>query len=82
MKVVIIAGVAGGATAPRARRLNESAEIVVLERGGYVSYANCGLPYYIGGEISDRRKLTLQTPASFRSRFNVDVRINSEAGSR
>ena len=80
MKVVIIGGVAGGATAAaRLRRLNESAEIVVLERGGYVSYANCGLPYYIGGEISDRRKLTLQTPASFRSRFNVDVRINSEA---
>ena len=80
MKIVIIGGVAGGATAAaRLRRLNEDAQIIMLERGGYVSYANCGLPYYIGGEISDRRKLTLQTPESFRRRFNIDVRINSEA---
>ena len=63
MKVVIIGGVAGGATAAaRLRRLNEEAEIVVLERGGYVSYANCGLPYYIGGVIRERAKLLLQTP--------------------
>lgn len=80
MKVVIIGGVAGGATAAaRLRRLDEKAEIVVLERGGYVSYANCGLPYYIGGVITERRKLTLQTPESFKRRFNVDVRVRSEA---
>ena len=77
MKVVIIGGVAGGATAAaRLRRLDETAEIVVLERGGFVSYANCGLPYYIGGVIADRRKLTLQTPESLKRRFNVDVRVN------
>ena len=80
MKVVIIGGVAGGATAAaRLRRLDEHAEIVVLERSGYVSYANCGLPYYIGGTIRERKKLTLQTPESFRRRFNVDVRVHSEA---
>lgn len=80
MKVVIIGGVAGGATAAaRLRRLDESAEIVVLERGGYVSYANCGLPYYLGGVIRDRAKLLLQTPESFRRRFNVDVRVHNEA---
>ena len=80
MKVVIIGGVAGGATAAaRLRRLDESAEIVVLERSGYVSYANCGLPYYIGGAIQERGKLTLQTPQSFKRRFNVDVRVHSEA---
>ena len=79
MKVVIVGGVAGGATAAaRLRRLDEGAEIVVFERGGYVSYANCGLPYYIGGVIRDRAKLTLQTPESFRRRFNVDVRVRSE----
>ena len=79
MKVVIIGGVAGGATAAaRLRRLNEGAEIIVFERSGYVSYANCGLPYYIGGEIKRRSSLTLQTPESFKSRFNIDVRINSE----
>ena len=79
MKVVIVGGVAGGATAAaRLRRLDESAEIVVFERGGYVSYANCGLPYYIGGVIRDRARLTLQTPESFRRRFNVDVRVRSE----
>ena len=80
MKVVIIGGVAGGATAAaRLRRLDESAEIVVLERGGYVSYANCGLPYYLGGVIRDRANLLLQTPESFRRRFNVDVRVHNEA---
>ncbi len=80
MKVVIIGGVAGGATAAaRLRRLDEAAEIIVLERGGYVSYANCGLPYYIGGVIQERSKLTLQTPQSFKRRFNVDVRVKNEA---
>lgn len=80
MKVVIIGGVAGGATAAaRLRRLDEEAQIVVLERSGFVSYANCGLPYYVGGVIKDRKKLTLQTPQSFKDRFNVDVRVHSEA---
>ncbi len=80
MKVVIIGGVAGGASAAaRLRRLDESAEIVMLERTGFVSYANCGLPYYVGGVIDEKRKLTLQTPPSFASRFNVDARVNSEA---
>lgn len=79
MKVVIIGGVAGGATAAaRLRRLNEQAEIIIFERSGYISYANCGLPYYIGGEIERRSALTLQTPASFKDRFNIDVRVNSE----
>ena len=78
-KVLIVGGVAGGATAAaRLRRLDESAEIVVFERTGYVSYANCGLPYYVGGVITDREDLTLQSPQSFRSRFNVDVRVHSE----
>ena len=80
MKVVIIGGVAGGATAAaRLRRLNEAAEIIVIERTGYVSYANCGLPYYIGGVIIDRAKLTLQTPESFWDRFRIDVRVHQEA---
>lgn len=79
MKTVIIGGVAGGASAAaRLRRLDESAEIIVLERGGYVSFANCGLPYYIGNVITDQNNLTLQTPESFRARFNIDVRVNSE----
>ena len=79
MKVVIVGGVAGGASAAaRLRRLNEKAEIVMLERGPYISFANCGLPYYIGGEITKKSSLTLQTPQSFKSRFNVDVRVNSE----
>ncbi|OOF28964.1 FAD-dependent oxidoreductase [Salinivibrio proteolyticus] len=77
-KIVIIGGVAGGASAAaRARRLSEQAEIIMFERGPYVSFANCGLPYHIGGDITDRSKLLLQTPDSFRARFNVDVRINS-----
>ena len=79
MKVVIVGGVAGGATAAaRIRRLNEQAEIVVFERSGYVSYANCGLPYYIGGVIENPSALTLQTPGSFRSRFCVDMRVRHE----
>ena len=79
MKVVIVGGVAGGATAAaRIRRLDESAEIVVFERSGYVSYANCGLPYYIGGVIQDPEELTLQTPESFYQRFRVDMRVRHE----
>ena len=80
MKVVIIGGVAGGATAAaRLRRLDERAEIIILERTGYVSYANCGLPYYVGGVITDREELTLQTPEGFRNRFGIDVRVGQEA---
>ena len=80
MKTIIIGGVAGGASAAaRLRRLDETAEIVILERGEYVSFANCGLPYYIGGAITDRENLTLQTPESFRARFRIDVRVCSEA---
>ena len=79
MKIVIVGGVAGGATAAaRIRRLDEHAEIVVFEKSGYVSYANCGLPYYIGGEIEDKRELTLQTPESFYARFRVDMRVHHE----
>ena len=79
MKVVVVGGVAGGATAAaRIRRLDEHAEIVVFEKSGYVSYANCGLPYYIGGEIEDKRELTLQTPESFYARFRVDMRVHHE----
>ena len=82
MKVVIIGGVAGGATAAaRIRRLDERADIVVFERSGYVSYANCGLPYYIGGVIGDPEALTLQTPESFFSRFRVDMRVRHEVTS-
>lgn len=79
MKHVIIGGVAGGATAAaRIRRVDEFAEIVLLEKGKYISYANCGLPYYIGGTIQDRGKLFLQTPASFGGRFNIEVRVENE----
>ena len=79
MKVVIVGGVAGGASAAaRLRRLNEQAEIVVFERSGYISYANCGLPYYIGGTIEDPEDLTLQTPESFYSRFRVDMKVHHE----
>ena len=79
MKIVIVGGVAGGATAAaRIRRLNEQAEIVVFERSGYISYANCGLPYYIGGVIEDPEELTLQTPESFFSRFRVAMRVRHE----
>ncbi len=80
MKVLIIGGVAGGAsTAARLRRLDETAEIIMLERGSYISFANCGLPYYIGDVIKKKEDLVLQTPESFKERFNVDVRILSEA---
>lgn len=80
MKTLIIGGVAGGATAAaRLRRLDEQAQIVIIERTGYVSYANCGLPYYVGEVITDKRKLTLQSPESFRNRFNIDVRVRQEA---
>ena len=79
MKVVIVGGVAGGATAAaRIRRLDEQAEIAVFERSGYISYANCGLPYYIGGVIEDPEELTLQTPESFFSRFRVAMRVRHE----
>ncbi|WP_032550854.1 FAD-dependent oxidoreductase [Vibrio fortis] len=78
-KIVIVGGVAGGASAAaRARRLSEDAEIIMFERGSFVSFANCGLPYHIGGDIEDRSKLLLQTPESFLARFNVDVRVMSE----
>ncbi len=80
MKTIIIGGVAGGATAAaRLRRLDEYAEIIILERGEFVSFANCGLPYYIGGAITEKGNLTLQTPESFRARFNIDVRTLSNA---
>lgn len=80
MKTVIVGGVAGGASAAaRLRRLDEKQEIIILERGEFVSFANCGLPYYIGGEIMDERDLTLQTPQSFKARFNIDVRVFNEA---
>ena len=80
MKTIIIGGVAGGATAAaRLRRLDEHAQIIILERGEFVSFANCGLPYYIGGSITEKGNLTLQTPESFRARFNIDVRTLSNA---
>ena len=79
MKVVIIGGVAGGATAAaRIRRLDEQAEIIVFERSGFISYANCGLPYYIGDIITDQEDLTLQTPQSFYSRFRVKMKVHHE----
>ncbi|MCL1624982.1 FAD-dependent oxidoreductase [Bacteroides caecicola] len=79
MKYVIIGGVAGGATAAaRIRRNTEKAEIVLFERGDYISYANCGLPYYIGGVIKERDRLFVQTPEAFGLRFNIDVRVRSE----
>lgn len=80
MKVIIIGGVAGGASAAaRIRRLDETAQIIVLERSNYVSYANCGLPYFIGGVIREQAELTLQTPQSFWERFHIDVRVRNEA---
>ena len=79
MKYVIIGGVAGGATtAARLRRIDENAEIIMFEKGPHISYANCGLPYYIGGVIKDREKLLVQTPESFHARFNIDIRIHAE----
>lgn len=79
MKHLIIGGVAGGATAAaRIRRADEHAEIIIFEKGAYISYANCGLPYYIGGVIDERDKLFVQTPESFAQRFSIDVRVKSE----
>ena len=80
MKIVIVGGVAGGmSAATRLRRLNEDAEIIVLEKSGHVSYANCGLPYYVGGVIEEEDSLLLQTPESLHSRFRLDVRVHTEA---
>ena len=78
-KILIVGGVAGGASAAaRLRRLDETAQIIMFERGEHISFANCGLPYYVGGTIKRREDLLLQTPESFRQRFNVDVRVNNE----
>src|SRR5271167_4209752 len=79
MRVVIVGGVAGGmSAATRLRRLDEAAEIVVVERSGHVSYANCGLPYFVGGVIEDEDDLLLQTPERLHERFRLDVRVDSE----
>ena len=79
MKILVVGAVAGGATAlARLRRLDENLEIVIFEKGEYVSFANCGLPYYIGDIIQNRESLLVQTPESLKARFNLDVRINSE----
>ena len=79
MRVVVVGGVAGGmSAAARLRRRDEGAEIIVLERSKYVSFANCGLPYYVGGEIEDPAKLLLHTPHTLKAALNLDVRINSE----
>ena len=78
-KILIIGGVAGGATASaRLRRLDEKAEIIMFERGSHISFANCGLPYYIGCTITERENLIVQTPESFKQLLNVDVRVQSE----
>ncbi len=79
MRVVIIGGVAGGmSAATRLRRLDADAEIIVIEKSGHVSYANCGLPYYVGGVIEQESSLLLQTPESLHARFRLDVRVNTE----
>ncbi|MGI6730475.1 MAG: NAD(P)/FAD-dependent oxidoreductase [Anaerovoracaceae bacterium] len=79
-KVLIIGGVAGGASAAaRLRRLDETLEIIILEKGEYISYANCGLPYHVGDVIKSRGALLLQTPEDMKAKFNVDVRVNNEA---
>src|SRR5512138_386009 len=79
VKVLIVGGVAGGAgAAARLRRNDEDAEIILFEKSGYISFANCGLPYYIGDVIIDRDDLLVQTPESFHARFNIDVRVNNE----
>ena len=79
MKIVIVGGVAGGATtAARLRRLDENAEIILFERGNHISFANCGLPYYIGDVIKEKEELLLQTPKSFKKRFNIEVRVKQE----
>lgn len=78
-KILIIGGVAGGASAAaRLRRLDESSEIIMFERGPYISYANCGLPYHIGNVIKERSSLLLQTPETMSSKYNIDVRVESE----
>mgnify|MGYP003624316661 CR=1 FL=1 len=78
-KYLIVGGVAGVATtAVRHKRIDESAEIIMFERGEHISYANCGLPYYVGGVITEREKLLLQTPESFKARLNVEVRVKNE----
>ncbi|MGK0176871.1 MAG: NADPH-dependent 2,4-dienoyl-CoA reductase/sulfur reductase-like enzyme, partial [Lentimonas sp.] len=80
MKILIVGGVAGGASAAaRLRRLDEFAEITLIERGEDVSFANCGLPYHVGGEIADRSKLAVQTPASLERQLDIKVRIRTEA---
>jgi NADPH-dependent 2,4-dienoyl-CoA reductase/sulfur reductase-like enzyme len=79
MKYIVIGAVAGGAsTAARLRRMDEKASIIIFEKGEYISYANCGLPYYIGDVIKDRNKLFVQTAAAFNQRFNIDVRVSTE----
>ena len=79
MKTVIIGGVAGGASAAaRLRRLDEKMEIIILEKGNYISYANCGLPYHISGVIQDQDDLLLMNPELMHSRYNIDVRVNNE----
>ena len=79
MKILVVGGVAAGAgAATKARRTDENAEIIIFEKGPYVSFANCGLPYYVGGSIPDRDDLLLVSPELFRARFNIDVRINCE----
>lgn len=79
MRLIIVGGVAGGATAAtRARRLSEDAEIILFERGFYVSYANCGLPYYIGGEIEKRNDLFIASPDRLKTRYRIDVRTSQE----
>src|ERR1700693_5331527 len=81
-RIVIVGGVAGGASAAaRARRLCERCEIIVFERGPHVSFANCGLPYFVGGEIAEQDSLLVQTPQSLKRRFNLDVRVNTEVTS-
>ena len=78
-KTVIIGGVAGGAScAARLRRLDETAQIIILERGDYISYANCGLPYHVGGVIPSRDALLVQTPQAMKQKFNIDVRVRNE----
>ncbi len=78
-KVLIVGGVAGGAsTAARLRRLDENVEIILFERSPYISFANCGLPYYIGGTIKERESLLVQTPEAMKARFNIDIRVENE----
>jgi len=78
-RILIVGGVAGGAScAARARRMSEKAEVIIFERGPYVSFANCGLPYYVGDVITDERDLLIATPELFGKRFNIEVRLRSE----